>query len=245
MNNNTDPKVAEALRLIDLENLEKYYPLLQDIKQKHQILIELLRSACFEKTRKQVMKTSDRMLRDLTKLDDGYINSLIEFYSSKRFNAVTILSWSETIDFHKNRPEISTEEILEVKELDPSILVTKVEVEVKPTRHERKKKKHKGKKKKGDKADKDKDNDDEGGTTKKKGKDKGHEKKKSKEKGAAGDMKSGNRMNSFLKPFTKPRFNNKMELFGGSTLKKQKKKNFNLNLYHAIHLTIISFALKN
>lgn len=174
-----------------MENLDKYYPLLQDIKQKHQVLIELLRSACFEKTRKQVMKTSDRMLRDLTQLDDGYINSLIEFYSSKRFNAVTILSWSETIDFHKNRPDISTEEILEVKELDPSILDTKVEVEVKPTRHEKKKKKHKGKKKKADKADK--DNDDDGETkTKKRGKDKGHEKKKSKEKGAAGDMKSGN-----------------------------------------------------
>lgn len=137
------------------------------------------------------MKTSDRMLRDLTKLDDGYINSLIEFYSSKRFNAVTILSWSETLDFHKSRPDISTEEILEVKELDPSILDTKVEVEVKPTRHEKKKKKHKGKKKKGDKADK--DHDDDGETkTKKKGKDKGHEKKKSKEKGAAGEMKSGN-----------------------------------------------------
>lgn len=56
VNNNTDPKVAEALRLIDLENLGKYYPNLKDIKQKHQILIELLRSACFEKTRVKMFK---------------------------------------------------------------------------------------------------------------------------------------------------------------------------------------------
>jgi hypothetical protein len=43
--------VNESLRLIDIENLNRYYPVLNDLKQKHQILIELLRSTCFEKTR--------------------------------------------------------------------------------------------------------------------------------------------------------------------------------------------------
>lgn len=171
VNNNTDPKVAEVLRLIDLEHLGRYYPGLTDIKQKHQILIELLRSACFEKNRvsnyskcmnlfeilnlifnfdvkKQVMKMADKMLREFTNFSEEYLTSLMDFYSSKRFNAATILSWTETLDFLKTKPDITTEEILEIKELDPSILNAKVEVEApsKPTKHKNKKGKHKSKK---------------------------------------------------------------------------------------------------
>jgi len=150
--------VAESLRLIDLNHLGKYYPILKDPKQRHQILIELLRSACFEKTRKLVMKTSEKMLRDLTSFSDDFMTSLLDFYSSKKFATVTILSWSETLDLLKNKPAITTEEILTMKDLDPSILVAKavetVEINkpIKHNKHRKKGKHHKKDKEKDPKA---------------------------------------------------------------------------------------------
>jgi hypothetical protein len=66
------------------------------------------------------------------------MSSLTKFYGSKKFASVTILSWTETIDLLKNRPEITTEEILELKELDPSILDAKIEVEATPSKSKQK-----------------------------------------------------------------------------------------------------------
>ena len=47
--NNKDPKVAEPIRNLDLENLSKYLPLIKNTKIKQQVLMELLRSATHEK----------------------------------------------------------------------------------------------------------------------------------------------------------------------------------------------------
>lgn len=92
------------------------------------------------------------MLHELTSFTDDFLTSLIDFYSSKKFSTVTILSWSETLDFLKNKPDITTEDILEMKELDPSILVSKVEapevIMAKPKRHKKGKKGKKDKNKK-------------------------------------------------------------------------------------------------
>ena len=103
----------------------------------------------------QVLNTSGRILKELTGFNDEYLNSLIKFYSSKRFSAVTILSWTETLDFLKNKPDITTEEILEIKELNPSILETKTEPEAK-TKHKHSKKSKKSKKNKEKKEKKEK-----------------------------------------------------------------------------------------
>jgi len=45
INSNTDPKTFEQLRLIDIENLEKYLPNIKDPKKKSEIQVELLRTA--------------------------------------------------------------------------------------------------------------------------------------------------------------------------------------------------------
>lgn len=47
--NNKDPKVAEPLRILDLDNLNKYLPLIKNSKLKQQVLMEILRSATHEK----------------------------------------------------------------------------------------------------------------------------------------------------------------------------------------------------
>ena len=47
--NNKDPKVAEPLRIVDLDNMTKYVPLVKNSKVKQQLLMELLRSATHEK----------------------------------------------------------------------------------------------------------------------------------------------------------------------------------------------------
>ena len=51
ISSNTDPKTFEQLRLIDIENLEKYLPHRKDPKKKSELLVELLRTACQDKTR--------------------------------------------------------------------------------------------------------------------------------------------------------------------------------------------------
>ena len=121
------------------------------------------------------MKTSDKMLRDLTSFSDEFMTSLLDFYSSKKFASVTILSWSETLDLLKNQPSISTEEILATKDLDPSILVAKT-AEVaemsKPMRHGKHHKK--AKHAKHHKKDKEKDH-------------KGHRKEKKEKKLSKGE----------------------------------------------------------
>ncbi len=54
--NNKDPKVAEPLRIVDLDNLSKYVPLVKNSKVKQQILMELLRSATHEKRVRIIFK---------------------------------------------------------------------------------------------------------------------------------------------------------------------------------------------
>lgn len=47
--NNLDVKAPEPLRILDLDNLNKYNQLVKNAKVKQQILMELLRSATHEK----------------------------------------------------------------------------------------------------------------------------------------------------------------------------------------------------
>ena len=50
--NNAETKMHESLRLIDIENLERYYNSFRDdSKLKEVILLELVRSACTEQAR--------------------------------------------------------------------------------------------------------------------------------------------------------------------------------------------------
>ena len=50
--NNAETKMHESLRLIDIENLERYYNNFRDdSKLKDVILLELVRSACTEQAR--------------------------------------------------------------------------------------------------------------------------------------------------------------------------------------------------
>ena len=46
---NTDAKSSEQLRLVDIDNIAKYYPSTPDAGIKSEILVELLRSASHEK----------------------------------------------------------------------------------------------------------------------------------------------------------------------------------------------------
>ena len=48
---NTDPKIAEQLRLVDIDNMAKYFPSTNDQNLKSDVLVELLRSASVEKNR--------------------------------------------------------------------------------------------------------------------------------------------------------------------------------------------------
>lgn len=48
---NTDAKSSEQLRLVDIDNIAKYYPSTPDAGIKSEILVELLRSASHEKKR--------------------------------------------------------------------------------------------------------------------------------------------------------------------------------------------------
>ena len=48
---NTDAKSSEQLRLVDIDNIGKYYPSTPDAGIKSEILVELLRSASHEKKR--------------------------------------------------------------------------------------------------------------------------------------------------------------------------------------------------
>lgn len=56
ISSNTDPKSFEQLRLIDIENLEKYLPNIKDPKKKSEFLVELLRTASQDKTRVNIRK---------------------------------------------------------------------------------------------------------------------------------------------------------------------------------------------
>lgn len=48
---NTDPKIAEQLRLVDIDNMAKYFPSTNDQNLKSDVLVELLRSASVENNR--------------------------------------------------------------------------------------------------------------------------------------------------------------------------------------------------
>jgi hypothetical protein len=51
INTNRDQKSPEPLRLVDMDNLDKYYSRLSDAQLKNEILFELLRSAANEHSR--------------------------------------------------------------------------------------------------------------------------------------------------------------------------------------------------
>lgn len=48
---NSDARIPEALRLVDLENISRYFLYIKDSDIKSEILVEMLRSAAIEKSR--------------------------------------------------------------------------------------------------------------------------------------------------------------------------------------------------
>ena len=49
--------------------------------------------------------------------DENEYDEVLKFYRSKNFAKETILTWTETLDYVKKKPNITIEEILEAKGL--------------------------------------------------------------------------------------------------------------------------------
>lgn len=107
--NNMDGKAPDQLRNVDMENLEKYLSITQDRQIHESILTELLRSATFEKNRKQTMTTARLILERFISPRD--LNELIEFCSTKNF----ILPWSDALAYYKSRQDLTLDEFKKIK----------------------------------------------------------------------------------------------------------------------------------
>lgn len=107
-----DGKAPDQLRNVDMENLEKYLSITQDKKIHENILTELLRSATFEKNRKQTMTTARQILERFVSPKD--LNELIEFCLNKNF----ILPWSDALAYYKSRQDLTLDEFKKIKGSD-------------------------------------------------------------------------------------------------------------------------------
>lgn len=102
-------KVPDQLRAIDIENLDKYLTVTQNKEIHENILTELLRSATFEKNRKQTMATAKSTLERYMSSRD--LDELIKFCSSKNF----ILPWSDALANYKSRPDLTLDEFKDLR----------------------------------------------------------------------------------------------------------------------------------
>lgn len=111
--NNSESKMFEALRLIDIDHLEKYYGYLKEgEKLKDDILVELVRSSgSAEQSRPQVMSAAKNLLKKFKYLDDKFVGDLGTYYATKTsYTRSTRPSFNQLVQEFKSRP-IETAEV--------------------------------------------------------------------------------------------------------------------------------------
>jgi hypothetical protein len=135
---NADPKIGDNMRVVDIENLEKYLAIAQDKELKEEILTELLRSAAHEKIRGETMKTALGLLEKFNKNANLNIEGLVYFYETRKLNVhkKLKLKYSEIVSMFLSNPAATLEDIFKDRGLSASIPVEEEE-------HERKGKKGK------------------------------------------------------------------------------------------------------
>jgi hypothetical protein len=74
------------------------------------------------------MQHAGDLLKKLTNFKDDFFNGLVSFYGSKKFNMDFKLTWQEALDYYKNKPDISVNELAELKGVQVPRSPTPVEI---------------------------------------------------------------------------------------------------------------------
>ena len=104
--NNVEAHAPKHLRVLDIDNLAYYLEQSGNDATRNEILVELLRSACCDTTRPEVMTAAYEALKTKSKMAEAFVEGLLSYYvsTSKEEEATTGAhrrQWAEILDGYK------------------------------------------------------------------------------------------------------------------------------------------------